>query len=92
MGVDTDRGLAEWDMNSSEVEATLRGREMIVALDQCATPIAARRLAPREIISNASYRQEPTNQSRVEVARLKQLRTLAEAQNDAIRPSQVRYL
>jgi hypothetical protein len=39
MGVDTEANLAEWDMNSSEVEAILRGREMFVTLDQCATPI-----------------------------------------------------
>jgi hypothetical protein len=30
--------------NSSEVEATLRGREMIATLDQSATPIAVRSL------------------------------------------------
>jgi hypothetical protein len=40
----TEANLAEWDMNSSEVEATLRGREMIATLDQCVTPIAARSL------------------------------------------------
>jgi hypothetical protein len=44
MGVDTEANLAEWDMNSSEVEATLRGREMIATLDQSATPIAVRSL------------------------------------------------
>jgi hypothetical protein len=49
------RGLAEWDMNSSEVEATLRGREMIVALDQCATPIAARRLVSSGCIHEVHF-------------------------------------
>jgi hypothetical protein len=34
--------MAEWDTNSSEVEATLRGREMTVTLAQCGMPIAAR--------------------------------------------------